>query len=402
MASITIQKHDFQSASRGQIAHIYRENENYKNRHIDVSKSDENILLGEETAAKARARLRQVLTEIDTRTPPQRIRADRKTVASLVIPAPRENLTEQQAMKFFETLIDELQNAKDFQLIAGAIHADEIHEYIDPADKKVHESRLHMHLLVVPDLPDCGCNMKKWLTKARYKEMNALADRACERALGYTYQDGTRQQTRGSVEALKEQSLAAQAAAELEKLKEAAQEAQETAQKASEAAQEAQNRLETIQTQEKAAQSRLEALQKEIDALEAAYSDDKIDDIQRLPSKKKLLGGRIVYELSHEQMKALESLRFKVRKQNRDLEAARLAEQSAKSAHAKALSAYQREYQKAQEFERSYINTLERLEAMKTAVNRQPEHIQEAIIRDAGKALQALQRGQGREHGLER
>lgn len=400
MASITIQKHDFQSASRGQIAHIYRENENYKNRHINVSKSDENILLGEETAAKARARLRQVLTEIDTRTPPQRVRADRKTVASLVIPSPRENLTEQQAMKFFETLIDELQNAKDFQLIAGAIHADEIHEYIDPADKKVHESRLHMHLLVVPDLPDCGCNMKKWLTKARYKEMNALADRACERALGYTYQDGTRQQTRGSVEALKEQSLTAQAE-ELEKLKQATLEAQETAQKASEAVQEAQNRLGGVLKQEKAAQGRLEALQKEIDALEAAYSDDKIDDIQRLPSKKKL-GGRIVYELSAEQMKALEAVRFKVRKQNRDLEAARLAEQSAKSAHAKALSAYQREYQKAQEFERSYINTLERLEAMKTAVNRQPEHIQEAIIRDAGKALQALQRGQGREHGLER
>lgn len=397
MASITIQKHTVQSASRGQIAHIYRENDTYKNRHIDVSKSDENVLLGEETAAKARARLREVLTEIDTRTPPKRVRADRKTVASLVIPAPRENLTEQQAMKFFETLIDELQNAKDFQLIAGAIHADEIHEYIDPADKKVHESRLHMHLLVVPDLPDCGCNMKKWLTKARYKEMNALADRACERALGYTYQDGTRQQTRGSVEALKEQSLTAQAE-ELEKLKQATLEAQETAQKASEAVQEAQNWLGGVLKQEKAAQGRLEALQKEIDALEAAYSDDKIDDIQRLPSKKKL-SGRIVYELSHEQMKALESLRFKVRKQNRDLEAARLAEQSAKAAQGKALAAYQREYRKAEDYEKSYINTLRQKEALKTAISRQPERVQEIIFQEAKKALQ---RGQGREQSLER
>lgn len=397
MASITIQKHDFQSASRGQIAHIYRENETYKNRHIDVSKSNENILLGEETAVDARARLRQVLTEIDTRTPPKRVRADRKTVASLVIPAPRENLTEQQAMKFFETLIDELQNAKDFQLIAGAIHADEIHEYIDPADKKVHESRLHMHLLVVPDLPDCGCNMKKWLTKARYKEMNAIADRACERVLGYAYQDGTRQASRGTVEVLKEQSLAAQTA-ELEKLKQTTLEAQEAAQKASEAAREAQNRLETIQTQEKAAQSRLEALQRETDALEMAYSDAGLDDIQRLPAKKKL-NGRIVYELSAEQMKTLESLRWQVRKQKRDLEAAELAAQSAKAAQGKALAAYQREYQKAQEFEKSYIKTLERLEAMKTAVSHQPERIQENIINEAGKALQSLQRGQRREHG---
>lgn len=397
MASITIQKHDFQSASRGQIAHIYRENETYKNRHIDVSKSNENILLGEETAVDARARLRQVLTEIDTRTPPKRVRVDRKTVASLVIPAPRENLTEQQAMKFFETLIDELQNAKDFQLIAGAIHADEIHEYIDPADKKVHESRLHMHLLVVPDLPDCGCNMKKWLTKARYKEMNAIADRACERVLGYAYQDGTRQASRGTVEVLKEQSLAAQTA-ELEKLKQTTLEAQEAAQKASEAAREAQNRLKVVLEQEKAAQSRLETLKREADTLEAAYSDDTLDDIQRLQLKKRF-GGRAVYELSAQQMKALEAVRFKVRKQKRDLEAAQMAEQSAKSAHAKALAAYQREYQKAQDYEKSYINTLRQKEALKTAISRQPERVQENIFQEAKKALQ---RGQGREQSLER
>lgn len=397
MASITIQKHDFQSASRGQIAHIYRENETYKNRHIDVSKSDENILLGEETAAKARARLREVLTEIDTRTPPQRLRADRKTVASLVIPAPREGLSYKQSLNFFEALIDELQKVEHCALIAGAIHVDEVHSYIDSADKQTHESRLHMHLLVVPDMPGKGCNMKAWLTKSRYREMNALADRACERTLGYTYQDGTRQPSRGSVEALKEQSLSAQAA-ELEKLKSATLEAQKAAQKASEAAQEAQNRLETIQTQEKAAQSRLEALQQETDALEAAYSDDTLDDIQRLQSKKKL-SGKVIYELSAEQMKALEAVRFKVRKQKRDLEAAQIAEQSAKIAHSKALAAYQREYRKAEDYEKSYINTLRQKEALKTAISRQPERVQEIIFQEAKKALQ---RGQSQEQGLER
>lgn len=397
MASITIQKHTVQSASRGQIAHIYRENDTYKNRHIDVSKSDENVLLGEETAAKARARLREVLTEIDTRTPPKRVRADRKTVASLVIPAPREGLSYKQSLNFFEALIDELQKVEHCALIAGAIHVDEVHSYIDSADKQTHESRLHMHLLVVPDMPGKGCNMKAWLTKSRYREMNALADRACERTLGYTYQDGTRQPSRGSVEALKEQSLSAQAA-ELEKLKSATLEAQKAAQKASEAAQEAQNRLETIQTQEKAAQSRLEALQQETDALEAAYSDDTLDDIQRLQSKKKL-SGKVIYELSAEQMKALEAVRFKVRKQKRDLEAAQIAEQSAKIAHSKALAAYQREYRRAEDYERSYTKTLERLEAMKTAVSRQPARVQESILQEAGKALQ---RGQGREQGLER
>lgn len=400
MASITIQKHTLQSASAGQINHIYRENGTYRNKQVDLSKSVENLYLGGEDGADARARLRQVLTEIDKKTPPKRIRSDRKTVASLVIPAPRENLSREQALGFFEAFVAEFQKVKpDCKLVAGAIHADEVHEYTDPTDRCAHKSRLHMHLLVVPDLPGAGCNMKSWLTKSRYREMNAIADRACERVLGYTYQDGTRQQTRGSVEVLKERSLTVQAE-ELEKLKSATLEAQETAQKASEAVQEAQNRLGGVLKQEKAAQGRLEALQKEIDALEAAYSDDTLDDIQRLQLKKRF-GGRAVYELSAQQMKALEAVRFKVRKQKRDLEAAQMAEQSAKSAHSKALAAYQREHRKAEDYEKSYIKTLERLEAMKTAVSRQPERIQETIIRDAGKALQSVQsREQGR--GVER
>lgn len=142
----------------------------------------------------------------------------------------------------------------------------------------------------------------------------------------------------------------------------------------------------------------MEALQQETDALETAYSDDTLDDIQRLQSKKKL-SGKVIYELSAEQMKALEAVRFKVRKQKRDLEAAQIAEQSAKIAHSKALAAYQREYRRAEDYERSYTKTLERLEAMKTAVSRQPARVQESILQEAGKALQ---RGQGREQGLER
>ena len=66
--------------------------------------------------------------------------------------------------------------------------------------------------------------MKSWLTKQRYRDVNAIMDRVCLRELGYTYQDGTRAQSRGSVEILKQHSEALQA---VENARREAQEARE-------------------------------------------------------------------------------------------------------------------------------------------------------------------------------
>lgn len=85
------------------------------------------------------------------------------------------------------------------------MHGDEVHDYIDPDDKQLHRSRLHMHVLLVPET-ERGLNMKSWLTRDRFRELNALCDRICMRELGHRYQDGSKAKSRGKVEALKERS----------------------------------------------------------------------------------------------------------------------------------------------------------------------------------------------------
>ena len=219
MASVTITKHTVQSACAGQVRHIYRENEFYSNADISrpaAGEPDPNVYLsvGKRTGGDAvRQRIHALIADIDTRIPPKRIKADRKTVAELCIPAPREGMSRKEASDFFEATLKELQSDKTLQchIAGGAMHADEVHEYTDPTDKQKHVSRAHMHLLVVPET-EKGCNMKSWLHKGRYRQLNELLDRVCERELGYKYQDGRQSQSRGTVEVMKQKSVEAETA----------------------------------------------------------------------------------------------------------------------------------------------------------------------------------------------
>lgn len=107
-------------------------------------------------------------------------------------------------MRFFAAVYDEL-DTDGYHVCGGAVHGDEVHDYIDPDDRQLHRSRLHMHVLLVPET-ERGLNMKSWLTRDRFRELNALCDRVCMRELGHRYQDGSKAKSRGKVEALKERS----------------------------------------------------------------------------------------------------------------------------------------------------------------------------------------------------
>lgn len=228
MASVTVQKWTTAGACGGQIRHIYREAGAYKN--VDIQKDGQTWMLG--TGDDCRAAIRQTIAEIDAQKPPKRLKKDRKTVAELCIPAPREGMDEDTCLRFFAAVCDELEKA--YHVCGGAVHADEVHDYIDPGDGKVHTSRLHFHALVVPETGDKGLNMKSWLTKARYRELNALCDRVCRRELGHPYQDGSKSRSRGTVERLKEKSAteAARQLPELQAAVRAAQADREAAEKA--------------------------------------------------------------------------------------------------------------------------------------------------------------------------
>lgn len=277
MASVTIQKWSTTAACGGQVSHIYRTREHYGNKDIDATLADCNEMAG--TAEDARTRIRETIARVDAATPPKRVRADRKTIAELCIPAPRSGMSDQDARRFLTAACVELMQVTSMHVVGIGLHGDEVHEYVDPDSKSRVQSRLHVHVLVVPDVPGRGCNMKSWLTKARYKELNQLLDRVCERELGYTYQNGSGQQSRGDVERMKQRSLQAevaeltakidtmrQEAAQLDKIR---QETRQDAARATEAAKLAMERAEAAEM----AQKRSEAAQK--------ASEDRLAEAER-------------------------------------------------------------------------------------------------------------------------
>lgn len=274
MASVTVQKWTTAGACGGQVRHIYREAEHYKN--TDIKKDGQAWMLG--TGEDCRAAIRQTIAEIDKWQPPKRIKKDRKTVAELCIPAPREHMSEKDCLRFFEAVYGELYE-KGYHVCGGAIHGDEVHDYIDPSDKQVHTSRLHLHILVVPETAGKGLNMKSWLTKARFRELNALCDRVCTRELGFTFVDGSKSRSRGTVEKMKEES-AIEAARQLPALQQAAKAAQasrEAAERAAEAAEIDKKRVEAAKAalERQAQESRETAARAAQEARESIAKADK-------------------------------------------------------------------------------------------------------------------------------
>lgn len=303
MASVTIQKWSTAAACGGQVSHIYRTREHYGNKDIDATLAGCNEMAG--TAEDARTRIRETIAQVDAATPPKRVRADRKTIAELCIPAPRAGMSDQDARRFLAAACVELMQVTNMHVVGIGLHGDEVHEYVDPDSKSLVQSRLHVHVLVVPDVPGRGCNMKSWLTKSRYRELNQLLDRVCERELGYSYQDGSGQRSRGDVERMKQRSLQAEAAeltakidtmrqeaARLDTIRQqarldaarATQEADRATTRAK-AAEQAQRRSEAAQ---KASEMQLEAAEQRLTQLQSR-ADELQEEINQLDVVRELL-----------------------------------------------------------------------------------------------------------------
>lgn len=320
MASVTIQKWSTAAACGGQVNHIYRTREHYGNQDIDRALADRNEMAG--TAEEARARIRETIAQVDAATPPRRVRADRKTIAELCIPAPRSGMNDEDARRFLTAACIELVREPGMHVVGIGLHGDEVHEYINPDSKTRVQSRLHVHVLVVPDVPGRGCNMKSWLTKSRYREINQLLDRVCERELGYSYQDGTKSRSRGDVERVKAESLRAEAeelaakidtmrqeAAQLDTVRQKArQDAARATQEANEAiarakaAEQAQRQSEAAQKQSEArveaAEQRTRELQEEIDQLDIVRELSTVPENRTLneakaTARKSLIGDNV-------------------------------------------------------------------------------------------------------------
>ena len=205
MASITIQKHT-SGSTKAQGRHNFRENKNNANRNIDPTKTHLNLNLDErfKDSSEMQAAIRERVKEVDKVLPPQRKKKDRVVSVCIEVPAPRPNMTYEDSVKFLKAANEAINQKFGMENCLGAmIHADEQHNYIDPKDRQVKESRIHLHKMVVPYVEGKGVNGKQFVPKSLYRELNKLLDEVCMKELGYPFQDGTKQKSRGRVEDLK-------------------------------------------------------------------------------------------------------------------------------------------------------------------------------------------------------
>ena len=211
MASVTIMKHT-SVATKAQGRHNYRENKNNSNKHIDPTKShlNKNLDTRYSNSTEMQTAILKRVKEVDAVLPPQRKKKDRIVSVCIEIPAPRENMSYEDAVRFLEAADKAITKKLGEENCHGSmIHADEQHKYIDTSKDRFVESRIHLHKDVIPYVDGKGVNGKEFVKKQLYRELNQLLDEVCMKELGYKFQDGSKQKSRGKVEELKYDSIKA-------------------------------------------------------------------------------------------------------------------------------------------------------------------------------------------------
>ncbi len=209
-------KHTTKEATSGHIPHDFRERENYSNPDIDKSRSHLNQKFGCQTGEEARKKLRKRIAECDAMHPPKRIKDDRKTSIEIHIPAPREELDDEELRTFFAKTYEELEKCFGKEnVIYGVTHFDEVHVYYDPHDKKEHLSRAGLHVVIVPYTDDMdfvpekyksGLNMNNFYRKNLPSVVNTLLDEVCLEEFSFRYVSGEMTKNMETVEQLKASS----------------------------------------------------------------------------------------------------------------------------------------------------------------------------------------------------
>ena len=152
-------------------------------------------------------KLKSRLKEVDAVQPPQRVRADRKTVCTWYFTCPWEIVEQGKDEEFFQKAYELVQQMAGAENVAGmTVHRDEVHDYLD--NGKMQLSRYHAHAFVTPYNADKGVNCKSVCTNKFFKDVNKAMDDMCRKEFGIAYQTGEYARQK-SVEQLKAESYRA-------------------------------------------------------------------------------------------------------------------------------------------------------------------------------------------------
>lgn len=182
-----------------------REQAQHTNKDIDKSRTYLNMqfgLMDEGYEAICKA-YDERIADLDSRENANK-RKDRVTLIGLSIPSPK-GLTQEQSADWFCEVWRILDEQYGSDLLGGAVHFDEVHEYTDPATHEKRMSRPALHAYIVPEV-DGKLNAKKVSSRGCMVALNNTVEAMTKARFGVQFMDGSKKKSRKSVEELKQES----------------------------------------------------------------------------------------------------------------------------------------------------------------------------------------------------
>lgn len=179
---------------------------NHTNGDIDKSRTHLNMQLGafKEGYKAVCKEYNDHITALDMMKGANK-RKDRVSLIGWSIPCP-EGMSDSEAASWFVDVYAQLIQIYGDNIIGGAIHFDEVHEYTDPTNNKIRVSRPHMHIYCVPDI-DGRLNARDFVTRESMVVMNNNLETLTRlKYPGYKFLTGEKRKSRKSVEQLKQES----------------------------------------------------------------------------------------------------------------------------------------------------------------------------------------------------
>lgn len=179
----------------------------HANPHLNKSLTYQNRAYYGRSYKEACDRYDKRIHELDSTTN-DNTRKDRVTMVGLEVPRPPEMTNRRDQEKWFRRVCDimtELYGSEN--VIEGYFHADEIHDYYDPAEGKVKTSVEHIHFDVIPEV-DGKLNAKAFCARKNITKINNIIERMTFSEFGCHFHTGTGKRGK-EVEQLKMESVVA-------------------------------------------------------------------------------------------------------------------------------------------------------------------------------------------------
>lgn len=206
MASVNFEKIKSASQVKAFLRHCdydERKKNNHSNEQINKDLTDNNLYIFDESYSDTCNRFDARIDELDSTTNTNK-RKDRVLCFGLSIPAPA-GLTDDEERVFYANVANILgKKYGESNVIAGYVHYDEVHSYLNPDTNSIDTSRSHMHMYIVPEKE--GILNGKWFSsKANMLQVNNSIDDMCMREFGKPFMTGSKKKGK-SVEDLKRRS----------------------------------------------------------------------------------------------------------------------------------------------------------------------------------------------------